>query len=273
MNKLSIFTISLLFIINFSCKKKETVEVKSLKTAKYNFFTPPSGNIWFSIENIGDLTIKGSMPEKTVVEINKKASSFSKKRAGNILDAITFNPTKTKENEIKISPDYPELKTGESAETPIKMFIPLNQSFPINVALSGGTLNIMGIKAVSNLLTKGKVDVNIRTYEGKIIARFDRGKVTVGSRLSSGNIKMKSGELELVQKNKELKDDLKIQLNKGTVKLSLSDKLKTNLKFEAPEIINKTGKFKLENGKWGNYNKSIIIKVSKGKIILENRLW
>nr|MDA3864415.1 hypothetical protein [Deltaproteobacteria bacterium] len=210
MNKLMFFA-SLLFIVTSSCKKKEEVEVKSLKSAKYNFFTPPSGNIWFSIENIGDITIKGSMPEKTIVEINKKARSFSKKRAGEILDAITFNPSKTKENEIIISPDYPSLKAGESAETPLKLLIPLNQSFPINVAISGGTLNMMGIKAVSNLVTKGNVDVNIRTYEGKIIANFDRGKITLGSKLSSGNIKMKSGELELVQKAKELKDDLKIQ--------------------------------------------------------------
>ncbi|MBU1241459.1 hypothetical protein KKF84_17890 [Myxococcota bacterium] len=258
----------------FSCRSHDKkVEEGSIKPAQYRFVTTKSQTPYLVIENVGDVEIRGSMPDVTVVTIDKKSSAASRKRAAAILDAITFKPSLSKDGKVSITPNYPEIKQGEMVKTDIKVLVPLNQDIPVNVSTHNGLLEVRGITSTANINVTGKSRVFFKVFKGSVKGTIEEGEVRLGAHINFADITMKKGTINLIQRNKLLTGDIILRLGEGTVYLQLLKGHKAKLDISAPTIENNSSSFKLVNGKGGAGAHTLRVVVTKGKVVLQPEMF
>jgi hypothetical protein len=282
----TLILITLLLSLTISCKKndkndkilpgtvlKGMVVEKAIKPSTFIFSTTPDNNNYFHIENIGDISIKGSVPDKTTVIITKKAAAKSKTRAAELMDKITYNPTSAKDGKIKISPIYPSIKGKEFVRTDLRVLVPLDNKFPFNIASTGGIIGIKGVRGIVNLKVSGKGNIEIRAFTGTITASIKSGKIHMGNKINGGTISMGNGVIFLSQREKTPSKPINLTVENGEIRIQLIKGIKVRLNIVAPKIENHSNSFKLVNGKYGSQGSIINVVVKKGKAVIETELY
>jgi len=253
-----------------SCKKTEkTVVEKTEKPAQFTFLTPQDIHLRLMIENVGDVRIKGSMPDSTVFQIHREASAAGRPRATELMDRIAMVPTMEKDGLVKFSPKYPEIRSGEKVATHVEVLVPLNQRIPISLALTGGSFEAAGINADLTLKSVGKNPVALRAFQGRTELDLDSGEAVVGMILQGGKIRMKAGRLSITQRLKDPMDDIVVELDSGEVIIEVISGFTGRIRLEAPEVKNSTP-IKLAQTSEG---KGIWVKVKKGTAHLRSELY
>lgn len=215
----------------------------------FRFPSSKSQSPYLVLENVGNTLVHGSMPDSTTIMVTKRARAATAKRAAALMDAISFNPTMVK-GKIHFAPVYPKTTGKEVAKTDVKVLVPLNMEFPLNLAVAGGDIGIRGTKGAVNLVVKGTSKISFNTFKGKVKARIERGELTLSNHLEGGEITMKEGKILVSQREKEPLEDIVITLEKGTVSLELIKGLKVTYDISAPKIVNNST-IKLNGGKGG----------------------
>jgi len=253
-----------------SCgKKAEMVVEKTEKPAKFSFLTPQDIQLRLMIENVGDVRIKGSMPDSTVFMINREAAASSRSRATELMDRIAMVPTMTKDGLVKFQPTYPEIRSSEKVFTHVDVLVPLNQRIPISLALTGGNFEGAGLSADLTLKSVGRNQIALQAFQGVVNMDLDFGEVVLGMTLQGGKIRMKEGRITISQRMKDPMDDIVVELDSGEVFLDIIQGFTGRIRLEAPEVTNKTS-FKLAPSSEG---KGILVKVKKGSAHLRSELY
>jgi len=253
-----------------SCGKSEPIVVeKSEKPASFTFLTPQENNLRLQIENVGDVRIKGSMPDTTVFQIHREAAAAGRTRAAELLDRIAMVPTLEKDGLVKYTPTYPEIRSGEKVFTHLDVLLPLNQRIPISLALTGGSLEVSGLSANLKVRAPGKSKITLQAFQGMFDLELDSGEITAGMNLEGGKIHMKDGRISLRQRLKDPMDDIVIELDSGEVILEVIQGYTGRIRLEAPEVKNSTP-IKLAPSSEG---KGIWVKVKKGSAHLRAELF
>lgn len=255
----------------WACHRKEAAFVaeKTDKPAQFAFLTPPDIHLRIKIENIGDVTVKGSMPDKTVFQIHREARASDSRRASELLDRIGVMPVMDKDGLIRFKPELPELSGAEKVLSHVTVLVPLNQRVPFSVAMTGGKFLAAGMEGDLILKTSGKVDVALRAYQGVFDCDLDQGAASFGSTLQGGKIRMKSGRVEISQRLKEPMDDIVVELEEGDVVIDAIEGFSGRIRLEAPEVKNTT-KIKLSDSAEG---KGIRVRVTRGTAHLRSLLY
>jgi len=253
-----------------SCGKSEPMVVeKTEKPASFTFLTPQDSHLRVQIENVGDVRIKGSMPDTTVFQIHREAAAAGRTRAAELLDRIAMVPTLEKDGLVKYVPTYPEVRSGEKVFTHLDVLVPLNQRIPMSLALAGGSLEVSGVTGNLKVRAPGKGKVTLQAFQGMFDLELDSGEVIAGMNLEGGRIHMKDGRVSLRQRLKEPMDDIVIELDSGEVILEVIQGYTGRIRLEAPDVKNST-QIKLATSSEG---KGIWVKVKKGSAHLRAELF
>lgn len=270
MKRLMFFAI-LLSLGLWACQQQSAPVVveKTNKPAQFAFLTPPDIHLRLKVENIGDVTVKGSMPDKTVFQIDREAKASNKHRAAELLDRIGVVPTMDKDGLIQFRPELPELKGGETVLSHVTILVPLNQRVPISIAMTGGKFLAAGMEGDLILKTSGSVDVALRAYQGVFDCDLDRGVAQLGSLLQGGTIHMRSGKIQISQRLKDPMNDIVVNMENGDVVVDVINGFSGRIRLEAPEVKNSTN-IKLADSAEG---KGIWVRVSQGSAHLRSLLY
>ncbi len=255
----------------FACQgeKKALVVEKTEKPAQFAFLTPPDIRLRLKVENIGDVTVKGSMPDKTVFQIQREAHAAGSQRAAELLDRIGVVPVMDKDGLITYKPQLPELAGREQVFSHLTILVPLNQQVPLSVAMTGGRFLAAGMQGDLILKTTGAVDVALRAFQGVFDCDLDRGAAYFGSILQRGKIRMKSGRIEISQRMKDPMEDIVVELEDGSVVVDVIEGFTGRIRLEAPDVKNTT-KIALADAAEG---KGILVRVRRGSAHLRSLLY
>jgi len=267
--------LSLLLTINglglaSSCGRKEAlVTEKTEKPAEFTFLTTQDIHLRLQLENVGDLHLKGSMPDKTVFQIHRSATAAGRVRAAELMDRIAMVPSMDKDGLVRFQPKYPEIRSGEQVRSDVVVLVPLNQRIPVSLALSGGSFEAVGMKAELRVRTVGRCDVALRAFQGVFELELDAGEVVVGTALEGGRIRLRDGRVLISQRLKEPMDDLVVEVESGEVTVEVLKGFTGRIRLEAPEVRNST-KLQLADSAEG---RGILVKVKKGSAHLSSELY
>ncbi len=257
-----------------ACKSSRSeVGEKAIKPATFKFLTTKSQNPYLVVRNVGDVEIRGSMPDTTVVTIDKKSKAASHKRAAELLDAITFSPTLAKDGKISITPFYPPVSAGEHVRTDVKILVPLNMDFPVNVATRDGKVEIRGIHSTVNLNVTGKAAVFFKVFKGTVKGAVEKGTIRMGDHILGADLKLGTGTLSLSQRERRPGSDITLSVLDGVVNLQLIKGFEAKIDITAPTIENNSGYLKLDGGKGGKGDHTLRIVVKKGKVVIKPELF
>jgi len=268
--------LSMLLMVSAGCgfvlscgKSAPTVVEKTDKPAQFTFLTPQELHLRLLIENVGDVRIKGSMPDTTVFQVHREAVAAGRTRASELMDRIAMVPTMEKDGMVKFQPKYPGIKSGEKVFTHVDVLVPLNQRISISLAVTGGNFEAAGLNADLTLKTVGKNQVTLQAFQGLVNLDLDSGEAVVGMTLEGGKIHMKDGRIIIKQRMKEPMNDLVVELDSGEVIVEVIQGFTGRIRLEAPEVKNTTP-FKLAPSSEG---KGILVKVKKGSAHLRSELF
>ncbi|MBN2723317.1 MAG: hypothetical protein JXR95_04510 [Deltaproteobacteria bacterium] len=269
-----IILFSLFFTVsNISCSEKKSVTEKSPAPSQFNFTTTTQENLSLVIENVGDVTVKSSIPGKAVVTVEKVAVSHSRKKAAELLDKIISTPEKTREGIIKYRPKFPEISSSEKVTTNASFLVPLNRSIPVNVAMAKGKLTVRGIiGTLSAVLTKDS-SAEINSFSGSIELSCQNGNVFAGNKISSGKISTLKGNITLKLREKSLKGDIELKSTTGDISLQLLNNPEYSIEINSKaKIVNKSSTIKLPNGRKSG-NKFFLKVTTSGTVTIMPDLW
>lgn len=271
MKKILLFGTLAACMLSFACREKKAAQVveKTQKPAQFAFLTPPDIHLRLKVENIGDVTIKGSMPDKTVFQIDREARAADATRAAELLDRLGVMPVMDKDGLIRFKPEFPETKAGEQIFSHLTVLVPLNQRVPVSVAMTGGRFQAAGMEGDLILKTSGSVDVALRAFQGVFDCDLDEGKAHFGSILQGGKIRMKKGSIEISQRLRDPMEDIVVELEEGEVVVDVQEGFSGRIRLEAPAVKNAT-KIQLASSSEG---KGIWVRVRKGTAHLRSILY
>lgn len=253
-----------------SCGKKEAlVTEKTEKPAEFTFLTTQDIHFRLQLENVGDVHLKGSMPDKTVFQIHRSATARGRSRAAELMDRIAMVPAMEKDGLLKFQPKYPEVRAGERVRSDVTVLVPLNQRIPVSLALSGGSLEAVGMKAELRARTVGRCDVALRAFQGVFDLELEAGDVVAGTTLEGGRIRLREGRVLITQRLKEPMDDVVVEVESGEVSVEVLQGFTGRIRLEAPEVRNST-RIKLADSADG---RGILVRVKKGSAHLSSELY
>ncbi|MBU1219770.1 hypothetical protein KKF34_05750 [Myxococcota bacterium] len=262
----------LMLMTVLSCSKATKVTEKS-KESQFNFGVKPSDKVSLKIQNIGNVTVKSSVPDKIVAMITKSATSQNRSKAAELVDAIIFTPVRSAEA-ITYKPGFPAISSSEKVSTDVTFLLPLNQHFPVSVATVNGKLHIGGIRGNVNALLKGTCPVFIKTFTGRLELNSEGGDMSIGYKITGGSIKSNSGNILLTQRLKNMDEDLIISSTSGDVSLELINNPEFSLELDGKKgIENKSATIKLSGNNYKGKGKYRIVVKTGGKIILRPDLF
>ncbi len=262
-------TFTCLFLFTACRGQEPSVTEKTEKPAEFSFLTTQDIHLRLQVENIGDVRLRGSMPDKTVFQIHRAATAIGRARASELMDRIAMVPTMEKDGLVRFLPKYPELKAGEKVRTELVVLVPLNQRVPVSLALTGGDFEAAGMNGELRVKTVGKSGIALRAFQGVFDLELDTGDVVAGTTLEGGRLRLREGSVRLSQRLKDPMEDLVIEVQDGKVELEIISGYTGRIRLEAPEVKNST-KFKLADSAEG---RGILVKVAKGSAHLSSELF
>ncbi len=245
------------------------VTEKTEQHAQFTFHTPEEGKTRLQLETIGNLSIKGSMPDQTVFQIHREARARDRVRAGELLDRIAMVPEMDQGGLLRLSPKFPEVASGESVFVHATVLVPLNQPLPVSVAITRGNLEVAGTQGDLKVKSIGKNTLSVRAYQGYFDIEAQTGEVSLGNILHGGRIRMDKGKISISQRKKEPMDDVVVELKSGEVHLEIQHGYTGRIFLSAPEIQNNTSLVPSTSPE----GKGIRVHVEKGTIHLVGELY
>lgn len=250
-----------------ACSKTTQVTEKS-KESQFNFVVKTSEPLGVKIQNIGNVSVKSSIPDKIVAMVTKSATSSNRSKAAALLDSITFTPSRTSEA-ISYKPGFPAISKNEKVSTDVTFLLPLNQHFPVSIATVNGKLNIGGIRGNVSAVLKGTCPVFVKTFTGRININAENSDISIGYKITGGSIVNGKGNILLTQRMKNLEEDLTISSTSGDISLELINNPGFSIVLDAKKgIENKSATIKLTENTFKGSGKYRIVAKTGGKVIL-----
>jgi len=266
---LPLLTFTCLGLVTACGDRQASVTEKTEKPAEFSFLTAQDIHLRLQVENVGDVRVRGSMPDKTVFQIHRSATAAGRARATELMDRVAMVPTMEKDGLVRFLPKYPEIRAGEKVRTDVTVLVPLNQRIPVSLALTGGDFEAAGMNGELRIKTVGRSGVALRAFQGVFDLDLDTGDVVAGTTLEGGRLRLREGTVRISQRLKEPMEDLVIEVGSGQVEIEVISGYTGRIRLEAPEVKNST-KFKLAESAEG---RGILVKVAKGTAHLRSELF